>query len=101
MNQADPSCGWKARRQAVHSVAAQSKMSTTIETKSSWPQRILVADMEGGDAHGGAPVQRRSFRRRGVAQPGAEIGGSKGKVAPASKAPIHAAGTYDTADLPA
>src|SRR5215471_13869573 len=53
MNQADPSCGWKARRQAVHSVAAQSKASTTIETKNSWPQRILVADMSREDAYGG------------------------------------------------
>ena len=51
MNQAGPSCGWKARRQAVHSVAAQRKASTTIETKSSCPQRILVADMRRGDAH--------------------------------------------------
>ena len=45
MNQAGPSCGWKPRRQAVHSVAAQRKASTTIDTKRSCPQRILVADM--------------------------------------------------------
>jgi hypothetical protein len=50
MNQAGPSCGWKARRQAVHSVAAQRKASTTTDAKSSWPQRILVADMRKAEA---------------------------------------------------
>ena len=51
MNQAGPSCGWKPRRQAVHSVAAQRKASTIIDTKKSCPQRILVADIFRGDAY--------------------------------------------------
>ena len=32
-------------------MAAQRKASTTTETKRSWPQRILVAEIPRGDAH--------------------------------------------------
>src|SRR5438105_3342273 len=100
MNQAGPSCGWKARRQAVHSVAPQTKASTTIETKNSCPQRILVADMSARCAPPRG-AQRPYPDYRGRAHRRAEIGGSEGKVSLASKAPVDAAGTDDSAYLPA
>jgi hypothetical protein len=44
-NKGWPSWVWNARRHATHSVAPQTKASVTALTRSTWPQRILVAFM--------------------------------------------------------
>src|SRR6185437_3513134 len=100
MNQAGPSCGWKPRRQDVHSVAAQRKASTTIDTRRSCPQSILVADILKRGCLSPADIQQQSIRRRDHAHPGVEIGGSEREVALVTKAPVHATGAGNAVHLP-
>ena len=49
LNHGWPSWGWKARRQATHSVAPHTKASTMMLTARTWPQRILVPFMTTDD----------------------------------------------------
>ena len=75
LNQGWPSCGWKASCQAVHSVAPQTKASTTAQTRRIWPQRILVAFMATPDQpRRGRRTQARTARGREPGHAGAAIG---------------------------